>query len=54
MFEIDVDTRFLDESNLDALFEFGKDEMPKGEVEINSLSKPRLITYYSKAVRNWE
>ena len=53
-FEIDVDTRFLDESNLDALFEFGKDEMPKGEVEINSLSKPRLITYYSKAVRNCE
>ncbi len=53
-FEIDVDTRFLDESNLDALFEFGKDEMPKSEVEINSLSKPRLITYYSKAVRNWE
>ena len=30
-----------------------KDEIAEN-VEINSLSKPKLIQYYSEAVRNWE
>lgn len=52
-FEITVHTKYLNEDNIDALFAFGKDEMADN-VEINSLSKPVLIQYYSEAVRNWE
>lgn len=52
--EISVETKYLTTENAKALFLFGKDEMPKEEVEINSLSKPMLIQYYSEAVRNWE
>lgn len=33
-------------------FAFGKDELAQG-TEINSLSKPMLLYYYSDAVRNW-
>ncbi|MBS6194441.1 MAG: polyamine aminopropyltransferase [Clostridiales bacterium] len=51
---LEADTRYLSEDNLEALFVFGKDELPKGEVEINSLSKPALMAYYGEAVRNWE
>lgn len=52
--EIEVETKYLTTDNAAALFVFGKDELPNGEVEINSLSKPMLIQYYSKAVQNWE
>ena len=49
-----VDTKYLSQDNVDALFSFGKDELPKAAVEINSLSRPVLIQYYSDAVREWE
>jgi len=49
-----VDTKYLSQDNVEALFAFGKDELPRGKVEINSLSKPVLIQYYSESVREWE
>lgn len=52
-YNITVDTKYLSEDNVDALFSFGKDEIAE-DVEINSLSRPILIQYYSEAVKNWE
>ena len=52
-FKIDVDTKFLNNDNVNSLFDFGKDELLSSNVEINSLSKPVLIQYYSDAVKNW-
>ncbi len=52
-YELSVETKYLSEDNIPALFAFGKDEIDK-DVEINSLSHPILIQYYSEAVRNWE
>lgn len=49
-----VETVYLTEEEIDAMFQFGKDEQPKSEIGINSLSHPRLIDYYNAAVRNWE
>lgn len=51
-FIINVDTKFLDETNVDALFLFGKDEIDK-KIEINKLSKPCLLQYYTEAEKNW-
>lgn len=53
IYNITVDTNYLSEDNVDALFSFGKDEIAE-DVEINSLSRPVLIQYYSEAVKNWE
>ena len=40
--------------NIKALFSFGKDEkINNKKLEVNSLSKPMLIQYYSEAVANW-
>lgn len=52
-YELAVETKYLSEDNIPALFAFGKDEVDM-DVEINSLSHPMLIQYYSDAVRNWE
>lgn len=52
--DIEVETRYLTEENIKSLFVFGKDEQKKKNVEINALSKPVLIQYYSEAVRSWE
>lgn len=54
MSDIEVETRYLTNENIRSLFVFGKDERAKRDVEINALSKPVLIQYYSEAVRNWE
>ena len=48
----DVDTKYLTEANVSALFQFGKDEMAD-DVEINRLTKPVLMEYYNKAVEEW-
>ena len=52
-YELSVETKYLSEENIPALFAFGKDEVDL-DVQINSLSHPMLIQYYSEAVRNWE
>ena len=51
--KISVDTRYLTDNIIPALYLFAKDEITS-DVEINSMSKPILITYYNEAVRNWE
>ena len=48
----DVDTRYLTEDNVVALFKFGKDEVSK-DVAINQLTKPTLMEYYNKAEEAW-
>ena len=48
----DVETKYLTEENVVALFRFGKDEIAK-KVEINQLTKPVLMEYYNKAEANW-
>ena len=52
-FDLTVDTRYLKEDIIPTLFAFGKDEITD-DVEINQLSKPKLIEYYNEAVRDWE
>ncbi|MBQ2802547.1 MAG: polyamine aminopropyltransferase [Lachnospiraceae bacterium] len=52
-FHITVDTKYLDNNNVLSLFSFGKDEIASN-IEINSLSKPKMIQYYMEAVRNWQ
>ncbi len=47
---ISVPTQYLNNDIVQALFEFGDDEMEKKEqVQINSLTHPVLISYYQKA-----
>ena len=48
----DVETRYLSEENVSALFKFGKDEIAE-DVEVNQLTKPVLMDYYNKAVEEW-
>ena len=50
--EITVSTKYLTSDNAKAMFVFGKDEIAEN-VDINSLSKPMLLEYYSEAVKNW-
>ena len=50
--EITVPTKYLTSDNAKAMFVFGKDEIAEN-VDINSLSKPMLLEYYSEAVKNW-
>lgn len=49
----DVETRYLSEENVSALFKFGKDEIAE-DVDVNQLTKPVLMEYYNKAVEDWE
>lgn len=52
-FQIQVQTKYLSEENIPALFLFGKDEVDK-TVEINRLTRPILMDYYNKAIEDWE
>ena len=52
-YDLTIETKYLSEENIPALFAFGKDEVDT-DVEINSLAHPILLHYYSDAVRNWE
>ncbi len=51
-----IETKYLTEDSIQALFKFGKDEMPSENdvIEANQLTKPVMIQYYNDAVRNWE
>lgn len=53
-FDIMVDTKYLNNENVAGLFLFGKDEKLTEDIEINQLSKPKLLQYYLEAVKNWE
>lgn len=46
--------KFLTQDNLQGIFLFGEDERSKKELEVNSLSSPKLLQYYLKAEKNWE
>lgn len=50
--QFDIETKYLTEENVPALFSFGKDEIAES-VEINHLTKPVLMEYYNKAVEMW-
>lgn len=52
--ELEVETKYLTEENLEGMFVFGKDEKAALErVEVNDIFEPRLITYYNTNVENW-
>lgn len=51
-FTFQVETKFLSEENVAALFMFGKDERTD-EVEINQLTRPVLMHYYNDAIKEW-
>lgn len=46
--------KFLTQDNLQGIFLFGEDERSKKELEVNSLSSPKLLQYYQEAEKNWE
>ncbi|WP_073388093.1 polyamine aminopropyltransferase [Butyrivibrio fibrisolvens] len=48
----DIETRYITEDNVAALFKFGKDEIDM-DVEINHLTKPVLMEYYNTAEELW-
>lgn len=50
--QLDVETKYLSDENVAALFLFGKDEIAE-QIEINHLTKPVLMDYYNKAVEAW-
>ncbi len=52
-FPLQVETKYLTEEGIQAMFHFGKDERVSEGIEINQLSKPKLIQYYLEAVKNW-
>lgn len=52
-FPIEVETRYINEETIEAMFRFAKDEKPQKPVAVNRLSKPHLIDYYNEAVKNW-
>ena len=52
--KLEVETKYLTEKNIDSMFTFGKDETVNLEdIEVNSIFKPSLITYYNEEVQNW-
>lgn len=52
--QLPLECRFLTQSNLQGLFLFAKDELPRTEnVEVNRLSQPKLLHYYLKAESQW-
>lgn len=52
--KLSVETKFLNQETLDRLFIFSKDEViDKQQIEINTLSSPKLMTYYLEAVKEW-
>ena len=46
--------KFLTQDNLQGIFLFGEDERSKKELEVNSLSSPKLLQYYLEAEKNWK
>lgn len=51
-FSLSVPTRYLSAENISSLFVFGKDEIKEG-VEVNQLTRPRLMEYYNRAIDGW-
>lgn len=52
--DLSVDTQYLTNENIPALFYFGKDELIDLEtIEVNNIFKPSLITYYNEEVQKW-
>lgn len=52
--KLSVDTKFLNEENIQGIFLFAEDEKAdKDKLITNTLSRPQLITYYSEAEKNW-
>lgn len=52
--KLTVPTQFLNDETLQRLFIFSEDEkIDLDQIETNTLSKPKLISYYLEAVNNW-
>lgn len=53
-FNLNVDTKYLTDEKIGSMFQFGKDEIPKKEICVNTLSKPVLMKYYIDADKKWK
>ena len=51
---LSVKGKFLNQDNLKGMFLFAEDKTRQGQLKVNSLSEPRLLTYYLEAERNWD
>ena len=52
--KLSVETKYLTDENIDAMFLFGKDEnIELEQIEENNMFKPSLILYYNEEVQNW-
>lgn len=52
---LSVKGKFLNQDNLKGMFLFAEDEKTRqGQLKVNSLSEPRLLTYYLEAEKNWD
>ena len=52
--KLSVETKYLTEENINAMFVFGKDEeIDLAQIEENNMFKPTLILYYNEEVQNW-
>ena len=52
--ELQVDTKYLNNENINQMFNFGKDEVVDlDKIEINDIFKPKLIEYYNKEIIEW-
>ena len=49
-----VETKYLTDKNIEAMFVFGKDEnIDLTQIEENNMFKPSLVLYYNEEVQNW-
>ena len=53
-FNYTVETRYLTSENSHSMFLFGKDELEKDDICINTMSKPMLMQYYIEADKIWK
>lgn len=53
--QLQIEGRFLSQSNIQGLFLFAPDELPhQSDLAVNSLSKPKLLHYYLEAEKHWD
>lgn len=50
---VQVETKYLTDKNIGAMFEFGKDEARPDGIVANTMDRPVLIEYYDKALTSW-
>ena len=50
---VEVNTKYLTDEIVGAMFEFGKDEAHPDDIVTNTMNRPVLVEYYDKALTSW-